>query len=256
MEIIKAICDFWHTLQYIGVLLGIIIMILYIILWPFAKIFNWKEIVKERQAEKFYQDAVLCLERRDFSGAELLINKAIKGVDEIAKVLTDVSGTGKYDKYNLFLGNIYQKWGHFNDAITAYNKVTKNSNDLYAQAQEGIREIEKIRFQAHEKLKQKQQKQSNNQKIVNKEPHSYKHSHKNTKIILESCSANELLAIDGIDRTKAARFVKERSEGKKYYDIETFSATFGLQPHQMIFAMEKLVFPVKTKNKIGRKIDW
>lgn len=76
------------------------------------------------------------------------------------------------------------------------------------------------------------------------------------KIKLESCSKEDLLTIDGFDKEKANRFIKERDNGKMYYEIESFVADYGLQPHQMINICDMLIFPPKPKNKMGRKIDW
>jgi hypothetical protein len=75
------------------------------------------------------------------------------------------------------------------------------------------------------------------------------------KINLESCSKNDLLTIDGFDEEKAKRFIKDRKEGKIYYDIDTFVSDFGLQPHQMIEVQDRLIFPPKPKNKMGRRIE-
>lgn len=78
----------------------------------------------------------------------------------------------------------------------------------------------------------------------------------NIKINLEICSKADLLTIDGFDEENADRFIKERDNGKTYYDIESFVADYALMPHQMIDIQDRLVFPPKPKNKIGRKIDW
>ena len=37
---------------------------------------------------------------------------------------------------------------------------------------------------------------------------------------------------------------------------ETFVSDYGLMPHQMIEVQDRLVFPPKPQNKMGRKIDW
>lgn len=78
----------------------------------------------------------------------------------------------------------------------------------------------------------------------------------NIKINLEICSKADLLTIDGFDEEKADRFIKERDNGKTYYDIESFVADYALMPHQMFDIQDRLVCPPKPKNKIGRKIDW
>lgn len=87
----------------------------------------------------------------------------------------------------------------------------------------------------------------------NKESHI---SSKNKKIKLESCNKKDLLTIDGFDDEKADKLLQERNNGKYYYDIESFVAEFELMPHQMIEIQDRLIFPSKPKNKIGRKIDW
>ena len=76
------------------------------------------------------------------------------------------------------------------------------------------------------------------------------------KVKLETCNKNDLLTIDGFDEEKTERFIKERNNGKIYYDIESFVADYALMPHQMIDIQDRLEFPPKPKNKIGRKIDW
>lgn len=87
----------------------------------------------------------------------------------------------------------------------------------------------------------------------NKESHI---SSKSKKIKLESCNKKDLLTIDGFDDEKADKLLQERNNGKYYYDIESFVAEFELMPHQMIEIQDRLIFPSKPKNKIGRKIDW
>ena len=79
---------------------------------------------------------------------------------------------------------------------------------------------------------------------------------KNKKINLQSCTEEDLLTIDGFDLNKATKFVKERVNGKVYYDIDSFAEAFGLQPHQMIEIQDRIIFPPKPINKMGRKIDW
>ncbi len=76
------------------------------------------------------------------------------------------------------------------------------------------------------------------------------------EFFLESCTKSDLLAIDGFDEEKANRFISERENGKKYYDLETFAMDFELQPHQMIMLEDKLIFSQKPANKIGRKVDF
>lgn len=223
--------------------------------------------------EIYYQKAVIKLKRKKFKSAVNLVNEAISRVKDVSESLSYIEVESylamQESKCNLLLGDIYQEWGWYSEAKNYYEKVSTNS-ELYQQAQDNIQKVKGLQVQklsyiqiVHDILNYKiiheapkQAEPLKEEPNVSKGKKKKKEKTKNSKIILESCSANELLEIDGFDSTKAARFVEERSEGKKYYDIETFSADFGLQPHQMIFAMEKLVFPVKPKSKMGRKIDW
>lgn len=75
-------------------------------------------------------------------------------------------------------------------------------------------------------------------------------------IILETATKKELLTIDGFDEEKVKRFIQERKNGKKYYDLNTFAIDYELQPHQMIMLEDKLIFSQKPVNKIGRKVDF
>ncbi len=223
--------------------------------------------------EIYYQKAAIKLKRKNFKSAVNLVNETISRVKDVSASLSFIEVesylTNQESKCNLLLGDIYQEWGWYSEAKNYYEKVSTNS-ELYQQAQDNIQKVKGLQVQklsyiqiVHDILNYKiiheapkQAEPLKEEPNVSKGKKEKKQRTKTSKIILESCSANELLEIDGIDRTKAVRFVKERAEGKKYYDIETFSADFGLQPHQMIFAMEKLVFPVKPKSKMGRKIDW
>lgn len=78
----------------------------------------------------------------------------------------------------------------------------------------------------------------------------------NKKINLQNCNKEDLLIIDGFDSAKAEKFIMDRANDKIYYDLETFAEAFGLQPHQMIEVQDRIIFPPKPINKIGRKIDW
>lgn len=223
--------------------------------------------------EIYYQKAVIKLKRKKFKSAVNLVNEAISRVKDVSESLSYIEVESylamQESKCNLLLGDIYQEWGWYSEAKNYYEKVSTNS-ELYQQAQDGIQKIKGLQAQklsyiqiVHDILNYKiiheapkQVEPPKKEPEVSKGKKEKKQKTKSSKIILESCTANDLLEIDGFDSTKAARFVEERAEGKKYYDIETFSADFGLQPHQMIFAMEKLVFPVKPKSKMGRKIDW
>ena len=72
---------------------------------------------------------------------------------------------------------------------------------------------------------------------------------------LAICSKEEILSLDGFNAEKAEKFIKDRDNGKMWYDIDTFVQDFGLQPHEMIMIQDKIKFPDKPKNRYGRKLD-
>ena len=83
-----------------------------------------------------------------------------------------------------------------------------------------------------------------------------KKSNSTKKIKLESCNKADLLTIDGFDEHLANKFISERNKGKMYYEIDTFVKEYKLQPHQRILIQDRLIFPAKPSNKLGRRIDW
>mgnify|MGYP002623982753 CR=1 FL=1 len=130
--------------------------------------------------------------------------------------------------------------------ITAIKLVNKDEfNNLLKNIRSGTRQDKKL---------VKEEKTNIKPKIKEKE--KTKPSSKNKKIKLESCDKADLLSIDGFDEEKADRFIKERDNGKMYFEIDSFVADYGLMPHQMINIQDRLIFPPKPKNKMGRKIDW
>ena len=76
------------------------------------------------------------------------------------------------------------------------------------------------------------------------------------RINILTCSMEQLLQIEGFDENKATTFIKARNEGKLYYDIDSFAQDYQIQPHILFEIQDKLIFPQKQKNKLGRKIDW
>ena len=126
-----------------------------------------------------------------------------------------------------------------------YNIALRDINKLIGQ---GLINDSILKLQ--QELENEQLAQQTNQKIKNTPKSS------NKKINLQNCTVDDLLTIDGFDLSKATKFLKERMNGKVYYDLETFAEDFGLQPHQMIAVQDRIIFPPKPINKIGRKIDW
>lgn len=74
-------------------------------------------------------------------------------------------------------------------------------------------------------------------------------------IDIMSCSKNDILKLDGFNNKKADKFIKERKNGKMWYNLESFVQDFELQPHEMILIQNKINFPERPRNKYGRKLD-
>ncbi len=72
---------------------------------------------------------------------------------------------------------------------------------------------------------------------------------------LKMCSKERFVQITGLSEEQADKFIKDRNNGKQYYDIESFAFDFELQPHEKLLLQDKLIFAHKPKNKLGRKID-
>lgn len=76
------------------------------------------------------------------------------------------------------------------------------------------------------------------------------------KIDLATCTKEELMKLKVFNESKADEFISTRQTGKLYYDIETLTQDFNLQPHEIIQIQDKLIFPLKPQAKKGRAIDW
>jgi len=74
-------------------------------------------------------------------------------------------------------------------------------------------------------------------------------------VYIKTCNRKHLFSIDGFNEEKVERFLEERTFGKLWYDIDTFAQDFDLQPHEIILAQDRIVFPPKPKVQSGRKID-
>lgn len=137
-------------------------------------------------------------------------------------------------EYALWLNGL----GYYNIALRDINKLIEQGliNDSILKLQQ--------------ELENEQLPKQTNQKIKNAPKSS------NKKINLQNCTVEDLLTIDGFNLSKATKFLKDRVNGKIYYDIDTFAEAFGLQPHQIIEIQDRIIFPPKPINKIGRKIDW
>lgn len=75
-------------------------------------------------------------------------------------------------------------------------------------------------------------------------------------IDLMTCTKDNILTLEGFNEAKALEFIRQREQGKVYYDIETFANDFNLQPHERLMIQERLIFPRKAVPKSGRMIDF
>lgn len=76
------------------------------------------------------------------------------------------------------------------------------------------------------------------------------------KINISSCSADDLLSLDCLTEEKVNKFVKDRNNGKMWYNMESFADYFDLQPHERVLIADRLLFPLKPNSKVGRKVDF
>ena len=76
-----------------------------------------------------------------------------------------------------------------------------------------------------------------------------------TILDITSCSKSDICTLAGFNNKKADKFIKERFNGKMWYDIDSFVKDFDLQPHEMIMVQSRIKFPERPKNKYGRRID-
>lgn len=195
------------------------------------------------------------------------INKNELAIDDIKNAIKKTeknpSTIEKLDMYNYKLAEKYTKLNNFVQAIKYYKEIT-TENDKYAEVQNKIEECQKaFEKQKEEALKASVNEQTNyNYSADSGTKHKTKKNTtkqlylKNRKIELENCLFEDLLTLEGFDSKKAKNFISDRDNGKIYYDIDSFAEAFGLQPHQMIEIQDKIIFPHKPKNKMGRKIDW
>lgn len=72
-------------------------------------------------------------------------------------------------------------------------------------------------------------------------------------IKLQACSKDDILSLTGFDEEKANKFIEDRSNGKVWYNIDSFAQDFKLEPHEIILIQDRLLFPIKPRVKIGKR---
>lgn len=71
-----------------------------------------------------------------------------------------------------------------------------------------------------------------------------------------TCTKKALLSFDFIDDAQAENIIKTRDSGNLWYDYQTFTIQFNIPQHGWIDIERKVIFPLKQRAKIGRKIDF
>ena len=70
-----------------------------------------------------------------------------------------------------------------------------------------------------------------------------------------TCSKQGLLKLDFINEEQAENIIQERNSGITWYDYLKFAEQFNIMPHQWAKVEEKIIFPLKQANRIGRRLD-
>ena len=178
-----------------------------------------------------------------------------------------------YDNSTAYLerGKIYLKEKNYELAIEDFNKAidmnsSQNGDDFYYRglAYMQLNEAEK----AKEDLMMALELASINDEeileqasiLLNKlnvsTPKQQKKTMTKNVVEIKTCTEKNILTLEGFDEEKAKRFIKERANGKMWYDINSFVADFNIQPHEMIMIQDRLIFPPKPNVKMGkRKLD-
>ncbi len=81
-------------------------------------------------------------------------------------------------------------------------------------------------------------------------------SKKVPSINLETCKASDLENMADFSEEKAKRFVRERSRGIIYYDLNSLAEAFEIQPHEMVKLLDLNIVFAKRIVKRGRSIDF
>ena len=140
------------------------------------------------------------------------------------------------------------------DMNTVNFLIDRKEQDIFDQiCNLEILECEGIEIPEYIKKKKKLKEKKERAKINKLLKEMIEH---NEKINIETCKKKDLLKLDCFDKERVNKFLKLRKDGKQYYDIETFAIDLELQPHEMIEIQDKIIFPQKPKNKLGRKVDW
>lgn len=194
-----------------------------------------------------YKKGKELFKNKDYENAVIKFNNAggnqycyfFKGLSY--KMIKDADNAKQYLEYAL-------------DMNTVNFLIDRKEQDIFDQiCNLEILECEGIEIPEYIKKKKKLKEKKERAKINKLLKEMIEH---NEKINIETCKKKDLLKLDCFDKERVNKFLKLRKEGKQYYDIETFAIDLELQPHEMIEIQDKIIFPQKPKNKLGRKVDW
>lgn len=149
--------------------------------------------------------------------------------------------------------------GNFESALTDLKKALRlygrsNSPEV-KQCKNIIKKIKSNNINKSNNVKLEQEAintHSEEQNIIN----NFEQNNTEENLVnLKDCTIEEILALGVFDVNKAERFIKERTEGRMWYDMDSFVMAFELQPHEMVLIIDRVIFPPKPKVKYVRKLD-
>lgn len=170
--------------------------------------------------------------------------------------------------------SIYSAIGNLASAIHDYMKITEiDANEVnaylfmadiynFVQQYEGTKQVLELALAVRpndEKIKQAYNEVLNilsEENTLEEEPQANQEQTYKCKINLINCTKEEIQSLDSFNNDEITqKFIELRNSGKIWYDMDSFAMDFELQPHQIIEIQDRLIFPPKPKNKIGRKLD-
>lgn len=222
-------------------------------------------------AEEYYKSYLKELNNKHYKKALIAIRKAVEIVPEkeiyqnALKELTPLIADIYFQD-----GQKYFKQKNYEQAIKSYNNaITLDTTNSNYQEQLNIAVIENNRIQADicydksiNNLKNGKFELaiSDIQKALEIYPDNEIYQDilekaNNRMVDIATCNKGAVLTLDGFNEEKTEQFMRERKI-MKWYDIESFSKHFNLQPHEQMLISDRLIFPLKPNVKKGRAIDW
>lgn len=197
-----------------------------------------KKYFEQHQYKECIKDCNSCL-KLDKNKAEPLVMKALAYTTQ-KDYINALQAIGKAI-------NISRK----DEYLALEKKIISLQNNVHSEKRPAKKNV----------LKKKQQQIINNTKGLQEKTIAPKGKRKIEKkyeglVYIKKCTIKQIMSLEGFDEEKAARFMRERNNGKLWYDIDSFVMDFELQPHEMVLIQDRLVFPPKARSKKGRKIDW